>query len=70
MDYARPSKKRLRDLLSRLEAAGCRIRGGGSRHYVVFLPDGVHTITISASPGNGNYVKQTLSRARRYGLDV
>jgi hypothetical protein len=56
-------------LLKRAERAGCKVRQGGSGHWVVTTPSGT-VVSLSQSPSDWRYMKNALADLKRAGVEL
>lgn len=69
MASRRKKNPSLNDVLRAIEAAGWRTRRG-SKHLLIYPPDGSRPLTIGGSPQDHRTWKNTVAQLRRLGLDI
>lgn len=67
---ARPRHSRgdIEKVLKAAEKAGCRITGGGRKHYAIWLPDGASVVYVSGSPSRGPVAEKTRRALEKRGV--
>lgn len=63
-------RREVESLLCAAEAAGCKVTGGGSRHFKVLAPGGKGIVVVACSPSDRRAMANTRGRLRRLGVEL